>query len=73
MTHDEEVKLNKYDLYFESRITKVETSIDNINQTMSRMELHLDKLDSKIDTNFKWLLGIIVGLVTIMAKGFHWY
>jgi hypothetical protein len=60
-----------------TRLALLEQSIEHINQTMQRLELSMnskfDKLDTKIDSNFKWLLMIIVGLSGVMAHGFHWF
>ena len=59
-----------------TRLALLEQSMDHINQTMQRLEISMnakfDRLDSKIDSNFKWWLLIIIGLSGVMAHGFHW-
>lgn len=67
----------------ESRIVRLETTIENINQTLIRMEKRfdgidnkLDKLDSRIWFVFCFLLTTMLGgftaLLGVMAHGFHW-
>ncbi len=64
---DEQEKLliTKYDLLFESRLTRVETTMDN-----------LDKHIVEIKSDLRWLLGVMLGfsgvMLGLMAKGFHW-
>jgi hypothetical protein len=71
--HNEEV-IMKND--HESRITRLEVTIENINCTLSRIENRLDRMDTKIDSNFKWVIGLYIsgfaGLLTAMSHGFHW-
>lgn len=61
-----EERITKYDLYFESRLTRTETQC-----------AHLIQLCSDIKTDMKWGFMIILGLFGmvfgLMAKGFHWY
>jgi len=65
MNKNEEIFITKYDLLFESRLTKVETTMDN-----------LDKDIKEIKTDIRWMLGLMISFSTIMigimAKGFHW-
>lgn len=61
----DEITITKYDLLFESRLTKVETTMEIL------------KSDSKeIKTDLRWILGLMISFSTIiigvMAKGFHW-
>jgi len=42
------------------KIALLEQSASNISQTLTRIELRLDKMDAKIDSHFLWLLGIII-------------
>lgn len=66
---------------------RIEKKFDAVDFRFDRMEKRLDaldekvtsgfiRLDQKIDSNFKWLLGIYIGglasLFGIMAHGFHW-
>lgn len=61
-TKEEQLTINKYDLLFESRLTKVETTIENVNQNLKDLK-----------SDFRWLFGLILGLGGLMAKGFGWY
>lgn len=66
LTESEKNIVTKYDLYFESRLSKTETE--------TKILLDLVK---EIKSDFKWSLGIIIGLFgitfSLMAKGFHWF
>lgn len=73
LTEHEKMLITKYDLLFESRLTKVETTITNLEK---------DIKDIKID--MRWLIGIMLGgfagcfgfmaaLFGLMAHGFKWF
>ena len=70
MTNSELEKINKYDLLFESRLSKVETSLDisikNLTDTCK-----------EIKHDLRWMFGIMLGfsgiILSLMAKGFHWF
>lgn len=66
MTEQEQMIITKYDLLFESRLTRVETTMDNIDQ-------HIKEVKSDL----RWMFGIMLGfsgiLLGLMAKGFHWF
>ena len=59
-------RITKYDLMFESRLTRTETTSE-----------HLLEVCRDIKTDMKWGFMIIIGLFGVvfglMAKGFHWY
>ncbi|HMH09686.1 MAG TPA: hypothetical protein VK553_03180 [Candidatus Nitrosopolaris rasttigaisensis] len=65
MTKDEQIAITKYDLYYESRMTKMETVAQNLQEDMKEIKLDL-----------RWMLGLMITFTTIMpgllAKGFHW-
>jgi len=65
MNEREKMLITKYDLLFESRLTKVET-------TMSSMETDMREIRSDL----RWMLGLLIGfsttIVGIMAHGFKW-
>lgn len=60
----------------EGRIVRLEVIIENINNTLIHITNRLERLEDKIDSNFKWLLGLYMGgftaLLGVMAHGFHW-
>ena len=43
------------DDYHESRITRLEVTIENINKTLERFDKRFDMLEAKMDSNFKEL------------------
>ncbi len=65
MTKDEQLALTKYDLMFESRLTRVETTCEQ-----------LVKEVKEVKTDIRWILGILITfnttLLGLIAKGFHW-
>lgn len=66
MTEQEKLLITKYDLLFESRLTRVETTMDN-----------LDKHIIEVKSDLRWMFGVWLGsygiLLGLMAKGFHWF
>ena len=61
-TKEEQLAITKYDLLFESRLSKVEATME-----------HLNKSIDGIKSEFRWLFGLILVLGGMMAKGFGWY
>ena len=43
-----------------------------IRRALDRIELRLDKIEQKVDHKFYWLIGAMVSLAGVMARGFHW-
>ena len=70
MKTTDQMIITKYDLLFESRMTRVETVLEELGKDVSDM-----KKDMRSD--FRWLLGIIIGgnagLFALMAHGFKWF
>lgn len=77
MTTKEEIIITKYDLLFESRLSKTETSLEHINDSLQHLRDDLNRnifeLRAQMKSDFRWLFGLIVLLGGIMAKGFGWY
>jgi hypothetical protein len=65
-TKQEEIAITKYDLYYESRMTKLETISEQLASDIK-----------EIKNDLRWVLGLIIGFAGIflglMAKGFHWF
>jgi hypothetical protein len=63
---DMQDKITKYDLLFESRLTRVETTCEHLNKTCDELK-----------SDMRWLMRMFAGgfllLAGLMAKGFHWY
>ena len=68
MTEHEQMLITKYDLLFESRLTKVETTLENL-------EKHLQSFESKYTILFGMMGGlyltVIGSLITILIKLVH--
>ena len=52
------------------RLALLEQSVNNINDTLVRFEKRFDQLDSKIDSNNKWTVGLISGLYILLGSAF---
>ena len=77
----EETKI--YPGSIDTRVAILEQNITSINQTLIRIEnkfdIRLDRLDERIDSNFKWTLALVAApLYTsiigfIVGKIIHWF
>ena len=70
MNKQEQLTITKYDLLYEQRMTRVETTLENMSET-------LKEIKHEIKSDFRWLFGLMIlfsgSLLGVMAKGFHWY
>lgn len=66
MTTKEELLITKYDLLYERRLSRVETTLENMASDLK-----------EIKADFRWMFGLMVifsgSILGIMGKGFHWY
>jgi hypothetical protein len=51
---------------------EVRDGLLRIDQRLDRIEDKIDKLNSRIWTNFYWMLGAFAALLGVMAHGFRW-
>ncbi len=69
MTDHEKLLITKYDLLFESRLTKVEATMDHVCKSM-------DDNFKEIKSDLRWMFGIMLTfsgvLLGLMAHGFKW-
>ena len=65
MTETEQLIITKYDLFYESRLTKTETTNEVLKEDMRDIKRDL-RLLLGVMLSFS---GIMLGL---MSKGFHW-
>jgi putative ribosome biogenesis GTPase RsgA len=77
MTEQESLLLTKYDLLFEARLTKVETTMDEISKSLDYRTEDLKDLIKEVKADLRWMFGIMLGfsgiMLGLMAKGFHWF
>jgi hypothetical protein len=77
MTEHEKQLITKYDLLFESRLTRVETSMDNIDRRIDNLHSHMNEGFKEIKQDLRWMFSIMLGfsgiLLGLMAKGFKWF
>ena len=82
-TEHEKMLITKYDLLFEGRLTKCETTMDKIEKRIDSFEKTMTegfkeiRSDFKeVRSDFKWLFALMLGfsgiLLGLMARGFHW-
>jgi len=77
MTENEQIVITKYDLYYESRLTRVETALESISKDIKEIKADLKSDIKDLRYDIKWILGLMFSFATIfigiMAKGFHWW
>lgn len=67
----------------ESRITRLEVVIENINSTLARMDKRLDSIETKMDegfrsvnnriwNNFYWMVAGFASILATIAHAQHW-
>jgi GTPase len=73
MTENEKLIITKYDLLYEQRMTRVESSIERLDKTTNDLMYEVKEIRKDMKSDFRWLLGMMLAIVGLMAKGFHWY
>ena len=77
MNEHEKMLITKYDLLFESRLTKTETLLTALETTMKDIKLDIREIKNEMKNDFKYYLYMYaagyLSLVGIMAKGFKWF
>jgi hypothetical protein len=63
------INIDKRFDYLHKRFDLIECKIDS---THSAVNLLSDKINSRMWTNFYWVMGAIGGLFLMMAHGFKW-
>ena len=70
MTETEKMIITKYDLLYESRMTKVEATLENLDK-------YIRETSKEMKTDFRWIVIIMLGgfgtLFGLMAHGFKWF
>ncbi len=56
----------------ESRLTRLEVVIENINASLNRIENKMDKIEQRLWSNFYWMVGANAAILLVMAHGFKW-
>lgn len=72
-TEHEQLSITKYDLLFESRLTRTEATMDNIDKHIAVLMDAIREVKSDIHRMFGIMLGFSGVLLGLMAKGFHWF
>lgn len=77
MTEQEKLSITKYDLFYEQRMTRVETTLENLDK-------YIREVSKDMKSDFRWILiimlsgfgltwGMMAGLFGLMAHGFKWF
>jgi len=65
MNEHEKIVITKYDLLYEQRMSRVETTLEHFNAVMV-----------EVKHDIRWMLGLMITfsaiILGLMAKGFHW-
>jgi hypothetical protein len=65
-----------YDPGMDARVAKLESDVGHIQTDIGEMKVDIREIRKAIETDFRLLFGAIIaaalGLVGVMAKGFHW-
>lgn len=79
MTPQEHIAITKYDLLFEYRLSKVETTQDAILKALLQIESNFNRIEAKFDnecksirkdsqSNFKWFMtGFGIVILTVLS------
>lgn len=57
----------------ESRVAKLEAHVEHIDTTLTDIKIDIRDLRKMVHNNLIYILGAIVALAGLMAKGFHWF
>ena len=77
------VAKNEPEMNNSERIAVLETTILNINSTLldlrqdmkrgfDKVENRFDKIENRLWSNFLWIMGMIIGLASLIAHTQHW-
>ena len=77
MTEQEQIIITKYDLLYEQRMTRVETTLENMGKTIEDMNRRMIDGFREMKTDFRWLVLIMITgfgtLFGLMAHGVKWF
>jgi hypothetical protein len=54
------------------RFGKLESDVEYIKRDVAELKDQVKELRAEARTDFRWLLGLLLALAGMMAKGFHW-
>lgn len=57
------------DMSLEARVAKLESDVGHIKIDISDIKIDIRQLDQKIDSNFKWLLTLMLGTFASTIAG----
>ena len=76
MKSNSELLITKYDLLFESRLTRVESISEKLAETIKENKADSNELLKEMKSDFKWIMGIVIlvqgATLGALVKGFEW-
>lgn len=77
MTNKEQLLITKYDLLFESRLSKTEITLEKLEKNLDYTLKGINENIREIKIDLRWILGFMisgfVGLFGLMAHALHWF
>src|ERR1700693_6343698 len=65
-----------YNPSMEARVAKLESSVEYIQRDIGEIKTDIRDIKKAVETDFRLLFGALIlavlGLASLMAKGFHW-
>lgn len=56
----------------EARIARLESAVEYIHRDVADIKTDIREVRAKMDHHFYWVLGAFIGLMAVLARGFHW-
>ncbi|MCL2010564.1 MAG: hemolysin XhlA family protein [Synergistaceae bacterium] len=63
--------IEKLEANLEAKFEKIDQRFEKIEQRFEKMDQRFIKLEDKLDSNFKWLVGIYIPLTGIILAAFY--
>lgn len=71
-TKDEQLIITKYDLLFESRLTRVETTLENVNTSIIKLENKIDNVKTSFEKSLNDSKEAMTKSVSEVKTDFRW-
>lgn len=60
------------DTRMECDVDRIKSDVVEIKGTLKDVDKKIDKLSDRMSADRKWAIGLVVGLLGVMARGFGW-
>lgn len=65
--------LQRFDRRFDSIDTRLQSLDDKISKEANRLDAKISRIESRLWTNFLWIMSAFAGLFAIIARSLHWF